>query len=571
MNDILSEKMLARLVARGILTAEKLDRARKERPPERMLTEHLLDRQIIDAQAYLEFMSEYYKYPILNPETFVISPDVLAYIPGEFVERYQALPVSCLNGTLTVAMANPENVLMLDDLKSLTGKNIVPVISLPRNIRDAIQRYYKDQQKEDTSIQDLIKEVEVQAQDEQSSSDLLRMAAETPIIKITNALLTEAIRRKASDLFVEPWEKKMRVRCRVDGLLEEMKAPPRSMAEAIVSRVKIMSELNIAERRLPQDGRFRIKALNRMIDIRVSIIPTAHGEKACLRILDKGTHRQELDKLGFHSTELERIRYCAEKPYGMILVTGPTGSGKSTTLYSILEFLHDDAKNITTVEDPVEYKVDGINQVQVHENVGLTFPAALRSILRQDPDIIMLGEIRDHETLDIAMKAALTGHLVLSTLHTNDAASSVVRMTNMGLEPFLITASVLMVSAQRLVRKICQNCREAYVPSKKILTDLKLAPDREYHFYKPSACTLCRRTGYSGRMVITEVMLLTPELNRMVIAKEAADAIKERARQEGMNTLRESGVRKVVTGETTLEEVFRVTMPDPETGRLLEI
>ncbi|MBI4431441.1 MAG: Flp pilus assembly complex ATPase component TadA [Candidatus Omnitrophica bacterium] len=572
MKEVLSNKMLEMMVNQGLLKAERLERARKVCPPDESLTECLLDHEWISSESYLSFLSDFFRYPIVDVSSISVPADLLSLIPTGFAQRHGVLPISRANGAITVAIINPADVLLLDDLRSITDSTVSPVIALPKVIRQAIDRCYSEVSIGNESMQELIDEAtEKQNDSGKSSSELIRLATETPVIKITNALLTEAVRRKASDLFIEPWEKKLHVRCRIDGLLEDIKAPPKSMAEALVSRIKVVSNLNIAEHRIPQDGRFRIKALDRMIDIRVSIIPTSFGEKVCLRILDTSTHQQDLKGLGFHPRELERIEQCARRPYGMILVTGPTGSGKSTTLYSILQHLHDETKNITTVEDPVEYKVEGVNQVQSNDYVGLTFSAALRSILRQDPDIIMIGEIRDVETLDIAIKAALTGHLVLSTLHTNDAASSIIRMTNMGIEPFLITSSVLMVSAQRLVRRLCHHCRETYTPPEKLIIDFRLPKDRKYTFYKPAGCALCRRTGFAGRSVITEVLLLTPKINDLIVKQETADVIKATARKEGMTTLRESVIRKVVHGETSVEEVYRVTMPDPDTGTLLEI
>jgi len=570
MKEVLSKKMLDTMIKRGILKQDRLERARKLHTTEQTLTEYLLDHEWISVEDYVAFLSDYFKYPIVDVSSITIPADALSLIPSEFAQRHGVLPIACSDGTLTVAIVNPADVLLLDDLRSLSERMVSPVIAPPKAIHQAIDRAYNEVTIGKASMQDLIDEAEEQKGEEKSSSELIRLATETPVIKITNALLTEAVRRKASDLFIEPWEKKLSVRCRIDGLLEELKAPPKIMAEAIVSRIKVVSNLNIAEHRIPQDGRFRIKALDRMIDIRVSVIPTSFGEKVCLRILDTSGNKQDIAHLGFHPDEMERIKQCAAKPHGMILVTGPTGSGKSTTLYSILQHLHDESKNITTVEDPVEYKIDGINQVQSNDFVGLTFSAALRSILRQDPDIIMIGEIRDVETLDIAIKAALTGHLVLSTLHTNDAASSIIRMTNMGIEPFLITSSVLMVSAQRLIRRLCHHCREPYTPSEEAVISLKLDKKDKFTFYKPGGCSLCRRTGYLGRSVITELLLLTPNICNLIVTSETADAIKAAARKEGMTTLRESAVRKVVDGETTVEEVFRVTMPDQAIGKTVE-
>ena len=354
----------------------------------------------------------------------------------------------------------------------------------------------------------------------------------------------------------------MTIRCRVDGVLEQLKSPPKSMANSIVSRIKVLSHLDIAERRVPQDGRFRIKYQDRFVEFRVSVLPSSFGEKVCMRILDKKARSQDLDKLGFKENELERIKEAASKPHGMILVTGPTGSGKTSTLYSVLAHIDSPDKNITTVEEPVEYQIYGINQVNIRESVGMTFPAALRSILRQDPDVIMVGEIRDYTTMDIAIKAALTGHLVLSTLHTNDACGSIIRMTNMGIEPFLIASSILMVSAQRLIRKLCPDCKEPYKASSKLLKDLNLDTNKEYTFYRANSCETCRNTGYLGRTVITEVLPISQKIKELIMKKATADEIKSIARQEGMFTLRQSGVLRVIDGITTVDEVIRITAPD---------
>jgi len=573
MDEILSEKMLTELIARGDLEKAKLEQARRNLPADQSLTAFLLDRGWLDKAVYLLYLGEKYKYPIFNPDAFNLAPEILACIPADFATRYQVLPVNLHGNVLTVAIADPANIIVLDDLRSVTKKSISPVIALPHAIQKALEKYYASPEvEEEDSMQDLIKVAMDKKEDEGETgkSDLVRLATETPIIKITNTLLIESIRRRASDLFVEPWDKTMRVRCRVDGQLEELKAPPKSMAEGIVSRIKVMSNLNIAERRLPQDGRFRIKAQERMIDIRVSVLPTSFGEKVCLRILDKTAQTQQLDKLGFQEKEVGQLEFALKKPYGMILITGPTGSGKTSSLYAMLNCLDDPKKNITTVEDPVEYKLDGINQVQVNNYVGLTFAASLRSILRQDPDIIMLGEIRDIETLDIAIKSALTGHLVLSTLHTNDASSSIIRMTNMGIEPFLITSSIIMVSAQRLVRRLCHHCRESCDAPPESLDDLGLNKKNKHTIFKPGSCNLCRHTGFLGRTVITEVLSITPKMSHLILDNGNGDQIKALAREEGMTTLRESGINKVLHGETTLEEVYRVTVRDKETNGTTE-
>ena len=397
---------------------------------------------------------------------------------------------------------------------------------------------------------------------QQQTSDLMEQANQAPVVKLVNMALVEGVRRRASDIFIEPWEGFVRIRMRIDGILEEIVRPQKSFGDAIVSRVKIMSQLNIAEHRVPQDGRFKVRTQGREVDVRVSILPSSFGEKVCLRILDTGAQSHDIEKLGFTKSEQEVIRTSAKKPHGMILVTGPTGSGKTTTLYSVLKYLDSPQVNITTVEDPVEYQITGINQVNVRESIGLTFPAALRSILRQDPDIILIGEIRDAETLDIAIKAALTGHLVLSTLHTNDAVSSVTRMANLGLEPFLIASTVLMISAQRLVRRLCPRCRVAYDLEPNMYKFLNLDPKEKIQLWKAKGCSQCRQLGYQGRSVVTEIMEMKPDILELIMQSASADVIKAKAREHGMNTLRESAIQKALTGETSLDEVFRVTIAD---------
>ena len=402
---------------------------------------------------------------------------------------------------------------------------------------------------------------------QEETADLMAMASQAPVVKLVNMVLLEGIRRKASDIFIEPWENYVRVRIRVDGILEEIVKPQKSFGAAVVSRIKIMSHLNIAEHRVPQDGRFKVRTQGREVDMRVSVLPSSFGEKVCLRILDTGSQAHDISKLGFLEKEQQLIRDCAKKPHGMILVTGPTGSGKTTTLYSILNYLDSPQVNITTVEDPVEYQIPGINQVNVRESIGLTFPVALRSILRQDPDIVLIGEIRDAETLDIAVKAALTGHLVLSTLHTNDSVSSITRMVNLGLEPFLIASTVLMISAQRLVRKLCPRCKYAYDLEPEMYPILGLDPAKKIQLWRAKGCSQCRKMGYQGRSVITEIFEMSPDMLDLIMQGVSADVLKAKARANGMNTLRESAIAKALAGETSIEEVFRVSTEDQELNR----
>jgi type IV pilus assembly protein PilB len=395
--------------------------------------------------------------------------------------------------------------------------------------------------------------------------ELLKLTQDAPVVKVTNMLLAEAVSLRASDILIEPLDKELRVRYRVDGILQDAERPPKAMHNAIVSRLKVMSELDIAERRLPQDGRFKVRLHGREIDFRVSILPSSKGEKVALRILDKSQAMLNLDKLGFDERSLITMKTCSERPHGMILVSGPTGCGKTTTLYSVLELINSPEDNVVTVEDPIEYILGGINQVTARPDIGLTFAAALRSILRQDPDIIMIGEIRDLETVDIAIKAALTGHLVLSTLHTTTATGSIIRLVNMGVEPFLLTSSLIMVGAQRLVRKICPNCRAQYELTDEVVRKLKIKPSGEKpQFFRGKGCASCLGTGYKGRVGLIEVLVLTPKIKALILEGAQEYQIREEARKEGMATPRENGMDNVFKGVTTIDEVLRVTVGDQD-------
>ena len=497
-------------------------------------------------------------------------------IPQEVAIEHKVLPLFLIENILTIATSDPTSVIALDDIRAKLKLKFDVMLCLPSKLEEAIEKNYTQFSVAEVPQGQIEELMNIVVRDDSGlygddAAMLRQQASETPVIKVANLLIAEAIRKNASDLFIEPWEKSVRIRTRVDGVLEELKAPPKSMANALISRIKVMSQMNIAERRIPQDGRFKVKIQNREVDVRVSVVPTSFGEKICMRILDKKATVLHLNKLGFLDEELERIRQCASRPHGMILVTGPTGSGKSTTLYSILNLLHSPEKNITTVEDPVEYQIPGINQVNAHDSIGLNFSVALRSILRQDPDIIMIGEIRDFETLDIAIKAALTGHLVLSTLHTNDAISSLVRIRNMGLEPFLISSSILMISAQRLARRLCQQCREAYTPDDEIIQRYHLAEKAAgapIQLYRPVGCQHCSRKGYSGRTLLTEVFMLSPAIRSLIMTQASQDVLKRKAKEEGMRTLRDTGIIKALQGETSLEEVLRLTAAEIEIKNL---
>lgn len=570
--DPITERLLKKMVKEGLLKERDVSFLEEERrnSEEATFADLILEHRMMTDKQLLCYLSNEFGCTSINPNQFVINDDIIWLISPKFAHERKVIPISKHDRLLTVAMQNPTDLRLIDDIQAVTNMSVQPAVALPRDIRTTLKQYYplgasdivaKPEEMIDELIR-IVQESKVQL-DTDKPVNLLKEAQETPVIKIANLLILDAVRRRASDLFVEPWEKSVRVRCRVDGLLEEIPSPPKQMGSALVSRFKVMSRLDVAEHRLPQDGRFKVKVHGREVDIRVSLIPTSHGEKVCLRILDKHAQVQSLDQLGFTADEVEKIKSSAAQPHGMILVTGPTGSGKTTTLYAILKYLDSPEINITTVEDPVEYETDGINQVNVRDSIGLTFAAALRSILRQDPDVILVGEIRDSTTMDIAIKAALTGHLVLSTLHTNDTAGSIVRMRNMGTEPFLITSSVLMVSAQRLLRRLCRLCKVECEVTGELLARLKIKDAQS--FFRPAGCGKCRGLGYSGRTVITELLRLTPEIKTLVLRGATGEEIKRVARREGMRTLRESALAKATAGETSLDEVLRVTADDQET------
>jgi type IV pilus assembly protein PilB len=516
-------------------------------------------------------LSQSLNVPPVNLAKIKINPEIVKIIPRESAEKYQALVISKIGKVLTVAMVDPLNVLAIDELKVLTNYELKIVVAGEKELQGAINTYYSSNTATNEQIRNIIEDAqdmsielieETDSQDKMlNTAQLLKDIEGAPVVKITNMLLAQAIKNQASDILIEPQEKVLRIRYRLDGILKEFPAPPKHMEEAIVSRIKVLAVLNIAEHRLPQDGRFKIKVADREVDFRVSIMPTSHGEKVALRVLDKTAVVLDLDKMGFEPGPLKIIKELAMEPHGMMLICGPTGSGKSTTLYSILKYVDDPEKNICSAEDPVEYQLEGINQVNVNPDVGLTFCGALRSFLRQDPDVIMVGEIRDAETLDISIKAALTGHLVLSTLHTTEAAGAVTRMVNMGIEPFLITSSCIMVCAQRLIRKICPDCKESYPISPEIRKKFKIG-DQYKELFKGKGCTSCQGTGYKGRVGLCEVLALTPEIRDLIMSRAQESVIKAKAREQGMATLRENGVVKSVKGITTLEEVTRLTVDD---------
>jgi type IV pilus assembly protein PilB len=523
-------------------------------------------------------LSRQYGVPSINLAYFEVDPNVIKLIPMETAMKYQILPLSRVGSSLTVAMVDPTNVFAMDDIKFMTGFNIEPVVASEAAIGEAIKKHYGtiedvERKKEIEEIVSFIDEgqaesVELEAEDESTLNlaALEKAAEEAPVIKLVNYILTDAVKRGASDIHMEPYEKEYRVRYRIDGMLATIMNPPNKLRDAIISRVKIMAKLDISEKRLPQDGRIMIRMMHngkkKQLDFRVSVLPTLYGEKVVMRLLDKENLRLDMTKLGFEPESLAKFQKAIFKPYGMVLVTGPTGSGKTNTLYSSIAQLNKPDTNIVTAEDPVEFQLPGINQVQMKEQIGLNFATALRSFLRQDPNIILVGEIRDFETAEIAIKAALTGHLVLSTLHTNDAPATISRLMNMGIEPFLVATSVHLICAQRLARRVCQECKYAEDLSPQVLIDSGFTPEEAEtaKAYKGRGCATCGNKGYKGRVGLYEVLEVTDELRELILVGASALEIKRKAIEQGMISLRRSGLIKVAAGMTTLEEVIRETV-----------
>ncbi|MEL6178801.1 MAG: type IV-A pilus assembly ATPase PilB [Myxococcota bacterium] len=538
------------------------------------LAYHLVKQGFIEDTELTAFLSKHYGVPSVNLDDFHIEESVITLISEDIARKHLVVPINRIGSSLVVAMSDPSNIYAIDELKFITGFNIEVVVASEVAIREAIEIYYAEQLNVEDIIADMdFGEVEVVEEEEALDIvDLTKNADEAPVIRLVNLILLDAIKRNTSDIHIEPYEKSFRVRYRIDGVLYEVMNPPLKLKDAITSRVKIMSNLDIAERRLPQDGRIKLKlGGGKEMDFRVSICPTLFGEKAVLRLLDKSNLQLDMTKLGFEPAPLHHFKDAIHRPYGMVLVTGPTGSGKTTTLYSALAELNKTSENISTAEDPVEFNLAGINQVQMNEAVGLNFAAALRSFLRQDPDIIMVGEIRDFETAEIAVKAALTGHMVLSTLHTNDAPGTISRLLNMGVEPFLVTASVNLVLAQRLARKVCSECATDTPVPEQTLIDLQVREDmlrtlvpKEGSGVAPNGgeCRRCGGTGFKGRVALYEVMVMGEELKEAVLQGYSTAELKHEARRLGMQTLREAGINKLNAGVIPVSEVVRCSAPD---------
>jgi type IV pilus assembly protein PilB len=598
----LAERLGELLVKKNYITPDQLKKALEDQSLKGGRLESALIRLgYIKEDELLSFLSAQYRVPSIKISKIEVNPNVIKLIPSSISKKYFIIPINRVGPKLTLAMADPSNIIVIDEIKFMTGFNVEPVVASETEIIDAIKKYYGggggvagkgtvsfeatdytlDEDKAaptdggvmldddfvdvddfDALVHGAVDNVEVidtQLQLDETGD------IEGPIIKIVNGILIKAIKLGASDIHFEPYEKTFRVRYRVDGMLRRDMLLPMQIRNAIISRLKIMAKLDIAEKRLPQDGRIKLRmAKGREMDFRVSSLPVLFGEKVVLRLLDKAALQLDMTKLGFEEDSLAEFENAIHRPVGMILVTGPTGSGKTTTLYSALSELNKETENIMTAEDPIEYNFMGINQVQMHEEIGLTFASALRSFLRQDPDIIMVGEIRDFETAQIGVQSALTGHLVLSTVHTNDAPGTITRLIDMGIEPFLISSAVILILAQRLIRKICMDCREPIKPPPQLLIDLGVPPDevKSFTVYKGKGCTICNGTGYKGRLGLYEVMTMKEEIKELVLARASASEIKKEAIRSGMKTLRQSGMTKIKDGMTTIEEILRSTMED---------
>src|SRR5262244_2640720 len=570
----MSQRLGDLLVKEKVITPEQLTQATKvQKEQSCRLGSALVKLGFLSDEDVTNFLSRQYGVPAINLSYFEIDPAVVKLIPFETAKRYQILPLSRVGASLTIAMVDPTNVFAMDDIKFMTGFNIEPVVASESSIADGIEKAYGTAKEEDLeqvmqSINELdAADVELQAEEQEMDlGELEKAADEAPIVKLVNLVLTDAVKRGASDIHMEPYEKEFRVRFRIDGVLQAIMSPPLKLKDAITSRLKIMSKLDISEKRLPQDGRIMLKmqigGKRKQLDFRVSTLPTLWGEKIVLRLLDKENLRLDMTKLGFEPESLVKFEKAILKPYGMVLVTGPTGSGKTNTLYSSISTLNKPDTNIMTAEDPVEFQLQGVNQVQMKEQIGLNFAAALRAFLRQDPNIILVGEIRDFETAEIAIKAALTGHLVLSTLHTNGAPETISRLMNMGIEPFLVATSVNLIQAQRLVRRICKECKVEHHSPDEALVDVGFPASelKDIKTFKGAGCSTCNGTGYKGRVGLYEVMEITEELRELILVGASGLELRRKAIEDGMLTLRLSGLEKIRQGMTTLEEVVRETV-----------
>jgi type IV pilus assembly protein PilB len=557
------------LVADGLLTTEQLQHAiAEQKNSSEKLGSVLVRLGILSEEQLVGFLSRQYGIPSITLSQLDVEPDVLGLVPESTARRYEVLPVKRIGATLTLAVGDPANVFALDEIAFMTSLTVLPVVASQGALRLAIERSYGVRSSPLTEVVTAAEAGVVQfVRDDEPGTrgdviELKESADEAPIVKLVNMVLVDAILKGASDIHWEPYEKVFRVRFRIDGALQEMLAPPKRLEPAIISRLKIMANLDIAERRLPQDGRIKLRYKTREIDFRVSILPTIFGEKAVLRILDKDALQLDLTRLGFDSWGLHRFQEAIRQPHGMILITGPTGSGKTTTLYSAIHTINSPDVNIMTAEDPVEYNLKGVNQVQINEGIGRTFASALRAFLRQDPDVILVGETRDLETAQISIRAAMTGHLVFSTLHTNDCPSTIARLTDMGIPPFLVASALVLLVAQRLARRTCKHCREAYEVEESGLAPYgyQATGQGRLTLMRGAGCGECNFTGVKGRVALYEVMPVTPDLKDMILKGASTSELRALAQTQGMSSLRQSGLRKVLDGTTTMEEVLRVTV-----------
>lgn len=558
------------LLEENLVTQEQLDKALKDQEVHGgRLGTNLMKLGYITEKQLISILSKQYNVPGVDLSTMDIEDGVLKLIPSNIATKYELIPLSRIGKTLTVAMVNPDDIFALEDIKFSTGFEVQPVVTTEISIRNALEKFYEGQdllqsvEKEMEAVEEEVEVVEAgdKEADEDEMSDLAAEIGSGPIVKLVNTIITKGVEAGASDIHIEPYDKELRVRFRIDGILREVMKPPKKMHKAVVSRIKIMAKMKIAEKRLPQDGRIKVRIKRKPIDFRVASMPTIYGEKMALRILDRSAISFNLEDLGFEKEQLEKFLQAIRMPFGIVLVTGPTGCGKTTTLYSALEKINSLEVNITTAEDPVEYTLVGVNQVQMREMVGLTFASALRSYLRQDPNIIMVGEIRDKETAEISIRASLTGHLVLSTVHTNTAAATITRLVNMGVQPFLLASTLNLVLSERLLRKICLNCMEKVQISNDYLKRVGLNPDEfdGVTFHKGAGCPVCNGSGYKGRIGIFEVMTLTPGVRELILERVSTDRIHVEAVKEGMRTLRDVAVEKLKKGSTTIEEVLKET------------
>jgi type IV pilus assembly protein PilB len=564
----MSAKLGELLVKEGLVEPDQLEKAKEQFDKEGgFLGTYLVKLGIMGEEEITLFLSEQFNVPIVSLFEYQIDEELVRLIPPNLATKHNIFPIEKKgSNSLRVAMLDPSNMVSLNDIKFITGFDIEPAVCAESELRTAHEQFYKTE--EDVSYDNIFEDFDdsdvevVDSDDDINISDLERATEDAPVVKLVNAILIDAIKKNSSDIHVEPYEKNFRVRFRIDGVLYEIMRPPPKLKNAITSRLKIMADLDIAERRLPQDGRIKLKlGKSKEMDFRVNVLPTLFGEKVCLRLLDKGNLQLDMTKLGFEVDQLEDFKRELFKPHGMVLVTGPTGSGKTTTLYSALSELNKVTTNISTAEDPVEFNLMGINQAQMHDDIGFNFAAALRAFLRQDPDVIMVGEIRDYETAEIAIKASLTGHMVLSTLHTNDAPSTVNRLLNMGVEPFLVASSINLIIAQRLARRVCKDCKERVKVSPETLVDIGISAAEAPHVkvFQGRGCTTCSGTGYKGRIALYEIMVMKDELREFILNGASTAELKKEAARLGMITLRGSGLKRLKEGTTTIEEVLRVT------------